>query len=65
MSIKNNLFNIKSTLPEHVTLVAVSKTNLFPDLMELMMLVNTFLEKTKSRKWPRNGNKPKDIQSVT
>jgi pyridoxal phosphate enzyme (YggS family) len=34
MSIKNNLLHIKSTLPEHVTLVAVSKTKPVPDLME-------------------------------
>ena len=34
MSIKNNLLNIKSTLPEHVTLVAVSKTKPVSDLME-------------------------------
>lgn len=34
MSIKNNLLEIRSTLPEHVTLVAVSKTKPVPDLME-------------------------------
>jgi len=34
MSIKNNLLEIKSTLPENVTLVAVSKTKPVPDLME-------------------------------
>jgi pyridoxal phosphate enzyme (YggS family) len=34
MSIKNNLLHIKSTLPEHVTLVAVSKTKPVSDLME-------------------------------
>ncbi|WP_298552454.1 YggS family pyridoxal phosphate-dependent enzyme [uncultured Algibacter sp.] len=34
MSIKNNLKNIKSVLPEHVTLVAVSKTKPVNDLME-------------------------------
>ena len=34
MSIQQNLLNIKSTLPEHVTLVAVSKTKPVPDLME-------------------------------
>jgi pyridoxal phosphate enzyme (YggS family) len=34
MSIKQNLLNIKSTIPEHVTLVAVSKTKPIPDLME-------------------------------
>lgn len=34
MSIKNNLLEIRSTLPEYVTLVAVSKTKPVPDLME-------------------------------
>ena len=34
MSIKRNLSNIKSTLPQHVTLVAVSKTKPVSDLME-------------------------------
>jgi len=34
MSIKDNLLKIKSSLPENVTLVAVSKTKPIPDLME-------------------------------
>jgi len=34
MSIKQNLLDIKSSLPENVTLVAVSKTKPIPDLME-------------------------------
>ena len=34
MSIKSNLLNIKSSLPENVTLVAVSKTKPVADLME-------------------------------
>jgi pyridoxal phosphate enzyme (YggS family) len=34
MSITQNLLQIKSTLPEHVTLVAVSKTKPVSDLME-------------------------------
>jgi pyridoxal phosphate enzyme (YggS family) len=34
MSIKDNLLNIKSALPPHVTLVAVSKTKPVADLME-------------------------------
>jgi len=34
MSISKNLIEIKSTLPEQVTLVAVSKTKPIPDLME-------------------------------
>ena len=34
MSIQQNLNNIKSQLPTHVTLVAVSKTKPVADLME-------------------------------
>jgi pyridoxal phosphate enzyme (YggS family) len=34
MSIQQNLLHIKSTLPQHVTLVAVSKTKPVSDLME-------------------------------
>jgi pyridoxal phosphate enzyme (YggS family) len=34
MSIKDNLHRIKSTIPNHVTLVAVSKTKPISDLME-------------------------------
>ena len=34
MSIKHNLDTIKQSLPEHVTLVAVSKTKPVSDLME-------------------------------
>ncbi|GAL64699.1 hypothetical protein YggS proline synthase co-transcribed bacterial homolog PROSC [Algibacter lectus] len=34
MSVSDNLLHIKSTLPEHVTLVAVSKTKPVPDIME-------------------------------
>jgi len=34
MSIEQNLLNIKSILPENITLVAVSKTKPIPDLME-------------------------------
>ena len=34
MSIKTNLTEVKSKLPNHVTLVAVSKTKPVEDLME-------------------------------
>lgn len=34
MSIQSNLLEIKSSIPDHVTLVAVSKTKPVPDLME-------------------------------
>ena len=34
MSIKKDLLEIKATLPENVTLVAVSKTKPISDLME-------------------------------
>ena len=45
MSIKDNLLKIKSSLPEHVTLVAVSKTKPVSDLMEAY---NLFIYKLNS-----------------
>ena len=63
MSIKNNLLQIKSQLPNHVTLVAVSKTKPVTDLMEaynagqLIFGENKIQEMTD--KWQEM---PKDIQ---
>jgi pyridoxal phosphate enzyme (YggS family) len=63
MSIKENLLKIKSSLPEHVTLVAVSKTKPVADLMEaynagqLVFGENKIQEMTE--KWEQM---PKDIQ---
>jgi pyridoxal phosphate enzyme (YggS family) len=63
MSIKQNLLNIKSTLPENVTLVAVSKTKPIPDLMEAYDAGQRIFGENKiqemAEKWEQM---PKDIQ---
>ena len=63
MSIKNNLLNIKATLPEQVTLVAVSKTKPVSDLMEAYEAGQRIFGENKiqemSEKWEQM---PKDIQ---
>ncbi|MDI6033639.1 YggS family pyridoxal phosphate-dependent enzyme [Flavobacterium sp. LB2P84] len=63
MSIKNNLLHIKATLPEHVTLVAVSKTKPVSDLMEAYEAGQRIFGENKiqemSEKWEQM---PKDIQ---
>ena len=63
MSIKNNLLNIKSSLPEHVTLVAVSKTKPVTDLMEAYNAGQRIFGENKiqemTEKWEQM---PKDIQ---
>jgi len=63
MSIKDNLLNIKSTLPANVTLVAVSKTKPIPDLMEAYEAGQRVFGENKiqemAEKWEQM---PKDIQ---
>ena len=63
MSIKDNLLKIKSTLPEHVTLVAVSKTKPVVDLMEAYNAGQRIFGENKIQemieKWEQM---PKDIQ---
>ena len=63
MSIKQNLLNIKSTLPENVTLVAVSKTKPIPDLMQAYDAGQRIFGENKiqemAEKWEQM---PKDIQ---
>ncbi|MBF4471274.1 YggS family pyridoxal phosphate-dependent enzyme [Flavobacterium sp. HJJ] len=63
MSIKNNLLHIKSTLPEHVTLVAVSKTKPVSDLMEAYNAGQRIFGENKIQemvdKWEQM---PKDIE---
>lgn len=63
MSIKNNLLHIKSTLPEHVTLVAVSKTKPVPDLIEAYNAGQRIFGENKIQemvdKWEQM---PKDIE---
>ena len=63
MSIKDNLLKIKSSLPEHVTLVAVSKTKPVSDLMEAYNTGQRVFGENKiqemTEKWEQM---PKDIQ---
>ena len=63
MSIKDNLLKIKSSLPEHVSLVAVSKTKPVSDLMEAYNAGERVFGENKiqemSEKWEQM---PKDIQ---
>lgn len=63
MSIKDNLLKIKSSLPEHVTLVAVSKTKPVADLMEAYDAGQRIFGENKiqemTEKWEQM---PKDIQ---
>jgi pyridoxal phosphate enzyme (YggS family) len=63
MSIKQNLLQIKSTLPEHVTLVAVSKTKPVADLMEAYNVGQRIFGENKIQemadKWEQM---PKDIE---
>jgi pyridoxal phosphate enzyme (YggS family) len=63
MSIAQNILKIKSTLPENVTLVAVSKTKPIPDLMEAYDAGQRIFGENKiqemAEKWEAM---PKDIQ---
>ena len=63
MSIKDNLLKIKSSLPEHVTLVAVSKTKPVADLMEAYNAGQRIFGENKiqemTEKWEAM---PKDIE---
>ena len=63
MSIAQNLFKIKSSLPENVTLVAVSKTKPISDLMEAYDTGQRIFGENKiqemAEKWVAM---PKDIQ---
>jgi pyridoxal phosphate enzyme (YggS family) len=63
MSIQQNLLHIKSTLPEHVTLVAVSKTKPVSDLMEAYNAGQRIFGENKIQemvdKWEQM---PKDIE---
>ena len=63
MSIESNLLSIKATLPEHVTLVAVSKTKPISDLLEAYEAGQRIFGENKiqemAEKWEAM---PKDIQ---
>jgi uncharacterized pyridoxal phosphate-containing UPF0001 family protein len=62
MSIAENLLSIKNNLPEHVALVAVSKTKPISDLMEAYDAGQRILAKTNSRNGGKWEQMPKDIQ---
>lgn len=63
MSIKNNLLEIKSSLPENVTLVAVSKTKPVPDLMEAYEAGQRIFGENKIQEMAEKFEQmPKDIQ---
>lgn len=63
MGIAENIHSIKSSLPEHVTLVAISKTKPLFDLMEAYYAGQRIFGENKimemSEKW---GKMPKDVQ---
>ena len=63
MSIKENLLQIKSSLPPHVTLVAVSKTKPIPHLIDAYNAGQRIFGENKiqemTEKWEQM---PKDIQ---
>lgn len=63
MSIKNNLQNIKFSIPEHVTLVAVSKTKPVSDLMEAYNADQRIFGENKIQEMAEKYEKmPKDIK---
>jgi len=63
MSIQQSLNNIKSTLPEHVTLVAVSKTKPVSDLMEAYTAGQRIFGENKIQEMTEKWEvMPKDIE---
>jgi len=63
MSIKNNLINIKQTLPNFVTLVAVSKTKPVSDLMEAYNAGQRIFGENKIQEMvEKQEQMPKDIE---
>lgn len=63
MSIKDNLKHIKSTLPENVTLVAVSKTKPISDLMEAYNAGQRIFGENKIQEMAEKYEQmPKDIE---
>lgn len=62
-SVKENLNNIKSSIPEHVTLVAVSKTKPISDLMEAYNAGQRIFGENKIQEMAEKYEQmPKDIQ---
>ena len=63
MSIKQNLQNIKSTLPQHVTLVAVSKTKPVSDLLEAYQAGQRVFGENKIQEMTeKHEQMPKDVK---
>jgi len=63
MSIKNNLLEIKNSLPSHVTLVAVSKTKPVPDLLEAYDAGQRIFGENKIQEMAdKHDQMPKDIE---
>ncbi|NRD21166.1 YggS family pyridoxal phosphate-dependent enzyme [Winogradskyella eckloniae] len=63
MSIEQNLQHIKSTIPEHVTLVAVSKTKPVSDLMEAYNAGQRIFGENKIQEMAdKHAEMPKDIE---
>ena len=63
MSIKQNLNNIKSTLPEQVTLVAVTKTKPLSDILEAYNAGQLVFGENKIQEMvDKYGQLPKDIK---
>lgn len=63
MSIQSNLLEIKATLPEHVTLVAVSKTKPVPDLLEAYNAGQRIFGENKIQEMAgKYDEMPKDIE---
>jgi pyridoxal phosphate enzyme (YggS family) len=63
MSIKDNLLNIKTSLPPHVTLVAVSKTKPVSDLMEAYEAGQRIFGENKIQEMTdKHEQMPKDIE---
>lgn len=63
MSIKDNLQQIKSTIPEHVTLVAVSKTKPVSDLMKAYDAGHRIFGENKIQEMvEKHEQMPKDIK---
>ena len=63
MSIEQNLKKIKSSLPKHVTLVAVSKTKPVSDLMEAYNAGQRIFGENKIQEMTeKHENLPKDIE---
>ena len=63
MSIKENLLHIKSSLPEHITLIAVSKTKPISDIMEAYNAGQRIFGENKVQEMiEKEPQMPKDVE---